>query len=161
MSGVWRLAYGRPADRSDWLAVLEEGRGACSGKHALLAALALENDIPVDLVLVVYEMSERNTPGVGATLAAHGLDAVPEAHCCLLAGGEVLDVTFPDAIRRALPTPLLHRETIRPDDIGDYKTAVHRRVLAEWARARQPSLTVVEIWDAREACIAALLTVTV
>lgn len=50
---VRSLPYGRNSDRSDWLLVLDEGRGACSTKHALLAELARENGRRVALVLGV------------------------------------------------------------------------------------------------------------
>lgn len=62
------------------------GKGTCSTKHALLACLAQEQGIPLELTLGIYEMNERNTPGTGRVLARHGLDALPEAHCYLKYG---------------------------------------------------------------------------
>src|SRR5262245_1784948 len=59
------LPYGRIADRKKLWLVLEEGRGSCTTKHALLAELAREQGIEVHLTLGIYAMSERNTPGVG------------------------------------------------------------------------------------------------
>src|SRR5687768_10106901 len=79
---VVQLPYGRGADRED-LAIFHEGRGTCSTKHALLARLAREHGVDVELVLGIYLMDGRNTPGVGGVLAAHGLRAIPEAHCVL------------------------------------------------------------------------------
>jgi hypothetical protein len=70
---VWRLPYGRTTDRADYTAVLTERRGTCSTKHALLAATAREHAQPLQLVLGIYEMDERNTPGVGSILKQHGL----------------------------------------------------------------------------------------
>src|SRR5262245_37335349 len=66
------LPYGRNSDREDFRLVLIEQRGTCSTKHALLAALALEQQLDVALTIGIYDMSERNTPGVGRVLAAHG-----------------------------------------------------------------------------------------
>jgi hypothetical protein len=63
---VQALPYGRTADRADFRAVLRAGKGTCSTKHALLAALAHEQDLPVVLTLGIYDMHARNTPGVGA-----------------------------------------------------------------------------------------------
>jgi hypothetical protein len=88
-----RVPYGRISDRRRFWLVLDEGRGTCSTKHALLATLAEEQDIDVQLVLAIYEMSERNTPGVGAVLDRHGLDCIPEAHCFLRYRGERIDIT--------------------------------------------------------------------
>src|SRR5215510_7093760 len=89
------LPYGRNADRADFRLVLSEKRGTCSTKHALLAALGIEQRIAVELTLGIYDMDERNTPGVGRILSAHGLDRLPEAHCYLRYAGRRVDITRP------------------------------------------------------------------
>ena len=63
------------------MAVLTEGCGTCSSKHALLAGLAAAQRLPVALMLGIYLMNERNTPGIGPVLARYGLAEIPEAHC--------------------------------------------------------------------------------
>ena len=70
---VRQIPYGRITERSRYWLVLDEGRGTCTTKHATLAALARKQGIDVRLMLGIYEMSERNTPGVGPVLSAHGL----------------------------------------------------------------------------------------
>jgi len=77
---VHALPHGRNSDRADWRLVLEEARGTCSTKHALLAALAREQHVPVSLMIGIFDMSEANTPGVGSVLSAHALASLPEAH---------------------------------------------------------------------------------
>src|SRR5204862_2107860 len=77
------LPYGRVSDRARPVLVLEERRGTCTTKHALLAILAAEQGVDLALTVGIYEMNEANTPGVGAVLAAHGLATIPEAHCYL------------------------------------------------------------------------------
>lgn len=155
---LYQLPYGRNTDRSDYTLVIPEGRGTCSTKHALLAALAQEQQLPVHLTLGIYEMHERNTPGVGKVLDKYGLPFLPEAHCYLTYRGERVDVTrsgleATEPIRR-----FLHEETISPDQIGDYKVRVHQQFLQQWSA--QTALThrrsFAEIWSIREECIAAL-----
>ncbi len=148
---VHALPYGR-TQRGGPEAVLREGRGTSSTKHALLAALAQENGLGVTLHLGLYPMSEATTPGVGPALRAHGLTSVPEAHVVLGVGDERVDLTWPGD-RRPVP-PLAHEETIRPDQVGVYERAWHRRHLDAWARAegRDPDA----VWAAREAAVAAL-----
>jgi len=51
--------------------VLNERRGPCSTKHALLKALADEQGLPIRLMLGIYEMNARNTPGIGRVLEEH------------------------------------------------------------------------------------------
>ncbi len=60
---VSELPYGRNSARTATCEVLTEGHGTCSTKHALLAALAAEQQIPVALMLGTYEMNAVNTPG--------------------------------------------------------------------------------------------------
>lgn len=151
---VRNLPYGRPADPENPLAVLDERVGTCSTKHALLARLCAEQDVTdVRLTLGVYEMDGRNTPGVGPVLDAHGLDAIPEAHCYFRYGGSRFDFTRSSSDGAPIER-FLHEETIDPAQIGDYKERVHRAFLAEWSESldRDPE----GLWAIREECIAAL-----
>ena len=149
---VRSLPYGRTSDRSDWRLVLEEGRGTCSTKHALLAALARENGSAVSLVLGFYEMDGENTPGVGRVLAKHGLRCVPEAHCFLAHDGWRVDLTREDAGDG--PASFLYEEEIEPGQIGAFKVEAHREFVGLWAEDR--GLDPARVWRAREECIAAL-----
>ena len=153
---VRSLPYGRISDRSDYRLVLGEARGTCSTKHALLAALAQENLLAVSLILGIYEMTDANTPGIGGALSKHGLLSIPEAHCYLRTSYGVIDATTegsPDGAERRF----LHEETISPKDIGAYKNAVHRRVLADWLHATGQAVFGLDAaWAAREDCIAVL-----
>ncbi len=149
------LPYGRPTAGSGGLAVLLCGRGTCSGKHALLAELAAEHEVTVELWLGIYLMSGGNTPGVGEVLRAHGLDAIPEAHCYLRWGKTVVDLTHPGAPTSPFPC-IHHEERIRPDQAGEYKRSVHREHLSRWAALR--GLTLDDAWQIRQLCIRALGT---
>jgi hypothetical protein len=150
------LPYGRIASGNDPLCVLTEGRGTCSTKHALLAHLAEEQGLPIQLTLGIYEMCESNTPGVGAVLNTLDLPFILEAHCYLSFEACRIDVT------RELSTPadpierLLHEERITPDQIGSYKQALHQRVLREWIAEQSHGYSFERLWEIREACIAAL-----
>lgn len=150
---VWKLPYGRTTDRSDYRQVLEEGRGTCSTKHALLAGLAREHGRPVDLLLGIYEMDGRNTPGVGPVLRKNGLRAVPEAHCYLAHRDARIDLTRGDRSTGPAVT-FLWEEKIEPGQIGAYKVEEHRRFVRGWAGER--GLDFEFVWRTREECIAAL-----
>jgi hypothetical protein len=153
------LPYGRNTDGGRPLAVLEESRGTCSTKHALLARLAEEQELPIYLTLGIYEMSEANTPGVGAVLERFDLAFVIEAHCYLVFDGARIDVT---RVLDSASQPIerfLHEERITPDQIGSHKQQLHRRMLGEWIDSN-PDVArghdVDRLWNIREACIAAL-----
>src|ERR1700690_2423629 len=156
---VSRLPYARNAIVSDPLVVIREGRGTCSTKHALLRRLATEQGLDVALVLGIYEMNERNTPGVEPILKRYGLATLPEAHCYLRFRGNRIDVT-----REVGPVPpepiarFLYEGDIAPEQIGDYKTTLHRHFLQRWLAetGAASGRDLDETWRIREECIAAL-----
>ena len=157
--GAWylqQLPYGRVSNRADLRLVLREGRGTCTTKHALLAKLAREQAIDVALTLGIYLMDEHNTPGVGRVLTRYGLAAIPEAHCYLTWQGRRIDITR-DVEAAAPIGRLLHEERITPEQIGDYKIALHRRFMADWlATGGAPAWALDDLWRVREECIAEL-----
>lgn len=73
---VQSLPYGRIDDRSNPASVIDEGASVCSTKHALLAQVGTEQGSDgVGLTLGIYQMDDRNTPGVAWT-GAHSRDAL-------------------------------------------------------------------------------------
>ena len=155
---VCELPYGRNSDPGDPLIVLQEKRGTCSTKHALLRRLAIEQDLSLSLFLGIYEMTERNTPGVGAVLQRHGLTSLPEAHCYLRSGETRIDLTRRSGDPREPITTFLHEEEIAPAQILQYKVGVHKNFLQKWiADNNAPrGLSLEEVWKIREECIASL-----
>lgn len=154
---IWRLSYGRSSDPENHLLVLSEGRGTCSGKHAILAMLAVELGLPVELILTFYEMNEMNTPGVGAVLEAHGLCSILEAHCLLRYKGDYFDFTGLPGKDPSEPKRFVHSEVITPAQVCSYKLERHRRFLQEWLEQSQiAGLDLDRAWSIREACIKAL-----
>jgi len=154
------LPYGRNSSRTETLAVLREEHGTCSTKHALLMELALEQKLDVALVIGIYEMTARNTPGVGSVLARHGLAYVPEAHCYLRYREDRVDVTRALADGPSEPiVRFLHEEEISPPQVGNYKIGLHQSFIRKWI-AENPDdaggRSFDEIWRIREECIAAL-----
>lgn len=146
---VKALPYGRTTVPENFVLVIQEGKGTCSSKHALLAAFGAELGMTIRLMIGIYEMNEANTPGVGAPLAEAGFSSLPEAHCYLLLDGERRD--FTSSIPPA-QLEILQEEEIRPDQIGGYKRNFHR----EYIRKNYGAEALDQIWAAREACIATL-----
>jgi hypothetical protein len=153
---VSRLRYGRNSLAQDPLAVLREGRGTCSTKHALLRRLAIEQDLQIALVVGIYEMNAQNTPGVGSVLEKYGLVSLPEAHCYLRFRGKRIDVTGENGGLRELQ--FVFEENIVPEQIGEYKAALHRAFLQRrMAEGSVPGGRDLDgLWQIREECIAAL-----
>lgn len=149
------LPYGRTSNAIDVLTVLAEGRGTCSAKHRLLAAVAHECRHPeVRLTVGIYEMREENTPGVGAVLDRASVTSIPEAHCYLAVEGERFDFTgLPSGLKSPFDY-LIEEYCVEPANLPEVKEHHHRKALAAWAvRAGR---TESSAWNLREACIAAL-----
>jgi hypothetical protein len=152
---VRALPYGRTANTQDPLAVLLQGRGTCSAKHQLLAAVAQDcGHSEVHLTVGIYEMSEENTPGVGTVLNAASLTSIPEAHCYLSIEGERFDFTGLSAGSLSPFAALLAEYAVSPTNLSQVKAELHHEAIAAWARDR--GISNERAWATREACIAAL-----
>jgi hypothetical protein len=149
------LPYGRVTNPFDCLSVLTEGRGTCSAKHRLLAAVAHECGHPeVRLTIGIYEMCEENTPGVGTVLRDASLNSIPEAHCYLTVHGERFDYTGLPSGAASPFSFLIEEHFVGPGDLPQLKEQYHRKALAAWAVRAGHSES--SAWQTREACIAAL-----
>src|SRR5215469_14158054 len=155
---VGDLPYGRNAAASDMLAVLNERKGTCSTKHGLLKALAGEQGLPIRLMLGIYEMNARNTPGIGHALEEHHLPCIPEAHCYLVHQGRRIDVTRNLDGQESEPIgAFLIEEEITTEQIGEYKRRWHRAFMGQWLQRRAlVDRDLDQLWRIREECIAAL-----
>lgn len=149
------LPYARLSNPLDCLAVLEEGRGTCSAKHRLLAAVAHECGYPeVQLTIGIYEMCEENTPGVRTALCDASVDSIPEAHCYLTVDGERFDYTGLPSGKASPFDSLIEEHFVGPADLPRLKEHFHRKALRDWAVKIGRSES--SAWETREACIAAL-----
>jgi hypothetical protein len=157
VSWMWKLPYGRTSDRSNYLLVPVEQKGACSAKHAFLAEVAAEQSVALDLYLGIFMMDRDNTPRIGAVLTDHGLQVIPEAHRYLRFQDVRYDFTSYAESKSPHPhLSFIHEEKIAPAQIGNYKTEIHRGWLESWARRTNQKLKPEELWAIRERCIAAL-----
>ncbi len=155
---VQHLPYGRNTDRADLRLVPREGQGTCSTKHALLAQLAKEQGVIIDLTVGIYEMTEENTPGVGRILRKYSIPCLPEAHCYLTYQSVRVDVTQSGVAPSEPISQFLFEETIDPIQIGNYKTDLHQRFVKNWVvnGSATWNRSWEEIWRIREECITAL-----
>ena len=155
---VKKLPYGRNSDKTDLTMVLSESKGTCSTKHALLAQLASENDLSsIELMLGIYRMQEKNTPGVGKVLAKYDLAYIPEAHNYLRYGGKRFDFTMASSSQIFSFEHFLEEEiVISPKQITAFKVDYHKQFIANWLKKSGKEFTLEEIWTIREACILAL-----
>ena len=152
---VQHLPYGRNSNRSNLALVMQEQRGTCSSKHAFLQSIAVQNNIEfVKLILGMYRMTEYNTPKVATVIRTSGLPFIPEAHCYLEIRGKRCDFTTPESSIQHLEHDILEEQYIVPTQVGAYKVGYHKAYIKKWAVTFNRSFE--EVWEIREACIAAL-----
>ncbi|MGL4597369.1 MAG: hypothetical protein ACRCYO_07575 [Bacteroidia bacterium] len=155
---VRALPYARNSDKFQNDIVLQEGFGTCSTKHALLAELALEQEVAgMRLILGVFMMHGQNTPRVASILATHQLAGIPEAHTYLRSANTLIDCTGVNFSEQNFLPDLIREIEIVPKQIREYKPLYHQQFIESWL-AENPEIpyTMSEIWTIREACIAAL-----
>lgn len=149
---VEQLPYGRNSDRSNYALVLEEERGTCSTKNALIKAVAMENGWKdIKLFLGIFLLSEKTHTGVGRLLKKYQLSAIPEAHTYLKINNAVKDVTGLQTGSESFYDSLELETEILPNQIGDFKVKWHKNFLDTYQD--QTPFSAAELWDIREACI--------
>jgi len=152
---VQALPYGRNSERADFSLVVREGKGACSGKHALLASLAEENGQEgVELIAGIFLMSGETHPVLESFFIGKPYTAIPECHCYLRFNGERFDYTAPGNGMERIAPKIVREQRIEPQQVVDWKPKMHRHYLESWLKRKTGlALTFEELWNDREACI--------
>lgn len=154
LSYIATLPYGRNKNRRDLSLVIDEQKGTCSSKHALLKAIALENRISnVHLILAIYKMNGSNTVGIHDIMSQAKLEHIPEAHCFLEIDDKYYDFTFRENNMSTIENDILETQRIAPHQVTDYKVNFHCNYLKSWIEKNNIAYTFEQIWDIRERCI--------
>ena len=90
---VHHMPYGYNTDRDDLMSLFKEGMGSCTTKHAVIATLASELDLPVGKQIGVYAMTEPLVTGTGVIIEKYALPYLPMVHCFLSDGTHRVDLT--------------------------------------------------------------------
>lgn len=148
------LPYGRNANRWDFGLVLKEGQGSCSSKHALLKSIATYHDMKdIKLILGIYKMNRKNTPGIGQALESFSIDYVPEAHCYLSFGKDRYDYTSPQSSFATIENDILSEIEIIPEQVSEHKITLHQDYIKNWIMVESILIDFDQIWKVRELCI--------
>lgn len=152
---VQALPYGRNANRTDFMLVLEEGKGTCSSKHALLAFLADENKVSeVELIVGIFLMSAETHPKLAPFFEGKSYQALPEAHCYLRYKGERYDYTDMSNTMERITPKIIREQRAEPQQVAEWKPMIHKHYIDGWLKRNpQIGLTTAEIWNEREVCI--------
>jgi hypothetical protein len=152
---VQALPYGRNTTRGDFSQILTEGKGACSGKHALLASLAEEHgEMEIELIAGMFLLSGETHNYLAPFFEDKPYTAIPEFHCYLRYKGERFDYTGPGNPMERIAPKIVREQRIEPHQVVDWKPKIHAEYLQGWLR-RNPQIdrTFEQLWEERETCI--------
>jgi hypothetical protein len=92
-SYVHQLPYGYNSTTDDILILFKEGYGYCTTKHAVIATLAVELNIPIYKTVGIYAMNEEIVTGTNRILGKYHLPYLPMLHCFLVYNSYRIDLT--------------------------------------------------------------------
>ncbi|MFW9773443.1 MAG: hypothetical protein ACFFEO_14935, partial [Candidatus Thorarchaeota archaeon] len=81
---IHEIEYGYNSTYEDDLILFKENKGTCTTKHAIIAGLARELDIPLHKNVGVYKFTEEITTGAQEILKKYSIPYVPMVHCFLV-----------------------------------------------------------------------------
>jgi hypothetical protein len=90
---IHEIDYGYNSTYDDDLILFKEKKGTCTTKHAIIAGLARELDIPLHKNVGVYKFTEDITTGVKEILDKYHIPYVPMVHCFLVFDKHRFDLT--------------------------------------------------------------------
>lgn len=161
LSAQWicNLPYGRH-NRQGEFRVLEESCGTCSSKHSLLKRLADENDWQeLHLYVGLVFLDVHTNASVAKILRDAKLNRIPEAHCFLKYKAHYFDFTSEafQSRQHLLGTTVQNEVQIEPAQTGAWKVAWHQRQMLDWLEKEEMDMTLEQLWEWREKCIAVLV----
>lgn len=134
---VHELPYGYNADRDDLMVLFKEKMGSCTTKHAVIATLAAELELPVEKNIGIYAMTERIVTGTEAILQNYGLPYLPMIHCFLNDGNHRVDLTEGNANGKNRPIDaFLYTEAVTPSIMAKDEYLIYRHVLKDLIQNR-------------------------
>ena len=156
---VHQLPYGYNSDRDDLMILFKEKMGSCTTKHAVIATLAVELNLPIEKHIGIYAMSEAIVTGTDRILQKYGLPHLPMIHCFLAHGRHRVDLTEGNDNGKNRPIDdLLHTEAVIPNIPAKEEYLKYRNALRSLIVEREElrGIDIKQILHAREEGIALL-----
>lgn len=158
-SYVHNLPYGYNSTTNDILILFKEGFGSCTTKHAVIATLAEEQNIPVYKMVGIYAMNEEIVTGTYRILEKYHLPYLPIIHCFLIYDSHRVDLTEGNnnGKNHSLEEFLFAERVIsnfsEKDEYLLYKTALEKHILN---RKEMEGIKIMDVLRARTEGIALL-----
>ena len=133
--------------------LFKENRGTCTTKHAVIATLAEELDLPVKKNIGIYAMTEDIVTDTNKILAKYSLPYVPMVHCFLVYGEYRVDLSDgnKNGKKRSIEDFLFTRQ-VEPNISAKDEYLIFREALKNYIlkRKEMSKVDITQILHARE-----------
>jgi len=129
---VHKIDYGYNTNYEDKMIFFKEKKGSCTSKHAVIAGLAQELNIPLYKHVCVYKFTEEITTGVNEILKKYEIPYVPMVHCFLVYENYQFDLTEGNYNGKKKPiNEYIHSERVDPYISRKDEYLLFKKVLKE------------------------------
>jgi hypothetical protein len=129
---VQNIDYGYNTNYEDRMILFKENLGTCTTKHAVIAGLAEELNIPLFKHVGVYRFTEEISTGTNEILKKYDVPYVPMAHCFLVYEDSRFDLTEGNCNGKNTPLEnFIYGEQVDPFISRKDEYLLYKRVLKE------------------------------
>ncbi len=150
---VQDLPYGYNTNRDDLMILFKENMGTCTTKHAVIATLGNELNLPIAKIIGIYAMTEEIVTGTNEILDRYDLPYVPMVHCFLAYGDYRIDLSEGNnnGKNRSIED-FLYTVRVEPNISGKDEYLLYRKALKDHilTRKEMTGVDIVRILHARE-----------
>ena len=133
--------------------LFKEKMGSCTTKHAVIATLAEELELPIQKQIGIYAMTEEIVTGTGRILAKYEMPYVPMVHCFLVYQQKRVDLTTGNhnGKNRTLEE-FLYTKTVSPNISAKVEYLLYREALVDLIMIREEmqGIDIKRVLHARE-----------
>jgi len=129
---VHNIEYGYNTNYDDKLIFFKENKGTCTSKHAVIAGLAKELNIPLYKHVGIYKLNEEISTGTNEILKKFNIPYVPMTHCFLVYQDYRFDLTEGNCNgKNTTIEDFIHEEKVDPFISRKDEYLLFRKVLKE------------------------------
>ena len=129
---VQEIDYGYNTNYDDKMIFFKENMGTCTSKHAVIAGLAEELDIPLYKYVGIYKFTEDVSTGANEILEKYEVPYVPMVHCFLVYKDLRFDLTEENCNgKNTTLENFIHEEKVDPFITRKVEYLLFKRVLKE------------------------------
>jgi hypothetical protein len=150
---VQDLPYGYNTNRDDLMILFKENMGTCTTKHAVVATLADELNLPIEKIVGIYAMTEDIVIGTTKILDKYDLPYVPMIHCFLVYGDYGVDLSESNNNGKNKPIEdFLYTDGVEPNISAKAEYLLYRKALKDHVLTRKEmaGVNILRILHARE-----------